>query len=190
MNRLNYLEQILRELGHTQEADFIKSAISEGVEPYFGYDRGRPTKEGVIEGSHILLDLIGIIPGYGEIADLTNAAIYLAEGPETKNLFNAGISIISMIAGYGDMLKAIKYVPMTELVELAQKFIKNSDSIKAVFTRLKDPEVKRLLAELVPNGELLAKYSDQMFNSVDYWSKTITRQLIEEGARSTANQSL
>jgi hypothetical protein len=51
------------------------------------------------DGVHNALDIAGLIPGVGEIADGTNGLIYLAEGDRV----NAGISAASMIpfAGWG-----------------------------------------------------------------------------------------
>lgn len=49
---------------------------------------------------HGALDVIGIIPGLGEAADLTNAAWYAAEG----NYLDAGLSVISMVPVVGDII--------------------------------------------------------------------------------------
>jgi hypothetical protein len=49
------------------------------------------------EAVHTGLDVIGLIPGLGEIADGANALIYLAEGDKV----NAAISAAAMIPGAG-----------------------------------------------------------------------------------------
>ena len=49
---------------------------------------------------HNTLDLLGFIPGYGEIADAVNAGIYLAEG----DTGNAALSAVSLIPLAGDSL--------------------------------------------------------------------------------------
>jgi len=54
----------------------------------------------VLKGAgHLTLDLAGFIPGYGEIADLTNAAWYAIEG---EWLF-AALSLVSLIPEFGDV---------------------------------------------------------------------------------------
>ena len=58
---------------------------------------------------HTVLDLIGIIPVVGEGADILNAALYLSEGITQKNLLLAGLSIISVVPGLGDVAKIVKY---------------------------------------------------------------------------------
>lgn len=47
----------------------------------------------LFEAMHIALDIIGMIPGVGEIADGLNAAIYLAQG----DFVNAATSALSLI---------------------------------------------------------------------------------------------
>ena len=56
--------------------------------------------------AHIGLDILGIVPGPGELADLTNVGLYAAEG----EWFWAVISVISMLPGFGDAIaKPIKW---------------------------------------------------------------------------------
>jgi hypothetical protein len=49
---------------------------------------------------HIALDLIGVIPGAGEIADVTNASWYIKEG----DYISAALSLISTIPELGDLI--------------------------------------------------------------------------------------
>jgi len=49
---------------------------------------------------HLGLDIIGVIPGWGEAADFTNAALYAKKG----EYFMAALSIISMIPVVGDII--------------------------------------------------------------------------------------
>lgn len=65
----------------------------------------RPVKkvyvqEGVMDFVHAGLDLAGLIPGYGEAADITNAITYAAQ----KDWKNAGLSLLSVIPVVGDAL--------------------------------------------------------------------------------------
>ena len=54
---------------------------------------------------HTGLDVVGLIPGVGEIADGANALIYLAEGDKV----NAAISAAAMIPGAGMAATGAKY---------------------------------------------------------------------------------
>jgi protein-tyrosine-phosphatase len=54
---------------------------------------------------HIGLDVVGLIPGVGEIADGANALIYLAEGDKV----NAALSAAAMIPGAGMAATGAKY---------------------------------------------------------------------------------
>jgi hypothetical protein len=56
-------------------------------------------------GVHVGLDVVGLVPGVGEIADGINAAIYTIEG----DYENATISTASMIPGLGAGATAGKY---------------------------------------------------------------------------------
>ncbi|HEU5470659.1 MAG TPA: polymorphic toxin-type HINT domain-containing protein, partial [Actinophytocola sp.] len=60
---------------------------------------------GVSAAWHAFLDLAGLIPGLGELADGLNALSYLAEGDPT----NAAISAASMIPLVGDLAKGARY---------------------------------------------------------------------------------
>lgn len=57
------------------------------------------TNESAIDGVQFGLDILGFIPGYGEVADLANAVIYAKRGDWT----NAALSLISMIPEIGDV---------------------------------------------------------------------------------------
>jgi len=55
-------------------------------------------QEGVLDFVHAGLDLAGLIPGFGEGADMANAALYAKEG----KWLEAGLSLISMVPVIGD----------------------------------------------------------------------------------------
>ena len=83
----------------------------------------------MLDGIQTLLDLSGLIPGFGEIFDGINAVIYLTRG----NYINAGLSGISAIPfvgwfGTGGKLgrKAVKAVDKTSD---AAKVINKSDNV-------------------------------------------------------------
>ncbi len=60
---------------------------------------------------HTTLDVVGLIPGLGEVADGLNALIYLAEG----NYADAALSAAAMIPGAGAAATAAKYAKKTGL---------------------------------------------------------------------------
>ena len=56
---------------------------------------------GIIEQTvHVLLDVVGLIPGLGEPADVTNALLYAKE----NKFLSAALSLISIIPGIGDIV--------------------------------------------------------------------------------------
>src|SRR5256885_8258065 len=59
---------------------------------------------------HTGLDVVGLIPGVGEIADGANALIYLAEGDKV----NAALSAAAMIPGAGMAATGAKYGKRSE----------------------------------------------------------------------------
>lgn len=61
---------------------------------------------GISEWIHGGLDVVGFVPGFGEVADGANALIYLGEG----RYLEAGISAAAMIPILGDVGKAGKWV--------------------------------------------------------------------------------
>lgn len=59
---------------------------------------------------HTGLDLVGMIPGVGEVADGLNAVIYAAEG----DYENAGLSAAAMIPGVGNAVTVMKFAKKVE----------------------------------------------------------------------------
>ena len=49
---------------------------------------------------HLALDVAGLVPGFGEGADLANAGLYLKKG----EYFMAALSVVSMVPGIGDIV--------------------------------------------------------------------------------------
>lgn len=136
------------------------------------------------DAMHLILDLIGLVPAYGEAADLTNAALYLAEGLTDENIFKAAISVTSMVSGLGDVAKTLKYVGRTVsptyFKTIANLILDNIDTIQAVFSRLKDAKVSKYLSQYVTSGELLSQNSDRMFLAVKKWAKSIADAVIKK----------
>lgn len=78
---------------------------------------------------HGALDVVGMIPGVGEVADLANAAIYLAEG----DYGNAAMSAMGAIPLVGNVATAAKVAKAVDKAADAAKAIdKARDMAKAV----------------------------------------------------------
>lgn len=76
--------------------------------------------------THLLLDVAGLIPGFGEIADGANALLYLMEG-DWENAALAGFSMIPFVGWAGTGLKwAAKQSP--EVTEWLSKIFKTCNS--------------------------------------------------------------
>jgi hypothetical protein len=64
------------------------------------------TPKAILDGIQLTLDIAGLAPGVGAIADLTNAAIYAFRG----DMVNAGLSLFAAVPGAGDAATATKLV--------------------------------------------------------------------------------
>jgi hypothetical protein len=102
---------------------------------------GAASAESIKDAFHVALDGIGLIPGWGEAADLVNAATYLAEG---KYLM-AGLSLVSMVPVVGDaigksgkaLLHGNKYSRKV-LEQVGPLIAKNWPAIKGAFAKAKE----------------------------------------------------
>lgn len=126
-------------------------------------------KEGMAaDAAHITLDLVGLIPGIGEVADATNALWYAKKG----QYLEAAFSLISLIPVAGDAIgksgkvamwlgklastggKAAKAVDKTkdvgkQAVKAAEWIKKNKTMIKPVFEKAgADEKLKKYMAEI------------------------------------------
>lgn len=84
---------------------------------------------GAMDGVHLLLDLLGLVPGVGPFADGTNAAIYTSEG----NYRDAAISSASIVLDGAIILRFAKE-PIEATVKAAEtghKATKSAPGIKA-----------------------------------------------------------
>lgn len=193
MKKLDYLKHQLLNLNCYTEAkqiDILKISIMGPSDERIK----ELTDNSNNEGTHILLDMLGLAPGVGEIADFANAALYLSEGINVKSLFNAGISLTSMLTGLGDSSKALKYLDkvfeakdLQVLQPIIRNIISKETEIKALFTRLKSTEVKKRLGD-VPYGDLLIKYSDKMFEVIINWAKSLLNKTIADGLDAMISQ--
>ena len=134
----------------TKAGEFVKSTVKSAVE----YCKQNP-----LEAIHGALDIIGMIPALGTVADALNTAVYLAQG----DLANAAMSAISLIplggavaaagalfAKYGDEIvqAAVKHGD-----ELAEAAYKNGEKAVDLFTDVsKKTDNADEIADLCKNG--------------------------------------
>ncbi len=116
---------------------------------------------------HTGLDGIGLVPGLGEIADGTNALLYLAEGDH----INAGLSAAAMIPLVGYGATAVKYGKKAEkLVDIytatrnGKKYVGQSVNYLTRYTKKVSKEMKPKLLIKVPKR--LANAVEQQMISV------------------------
>ncbi len=115
---------------------------------------------------HGILDVAGLVPGFGEAADLANAAWYAGEG----KYLDAGLSLISMIPIVGDLIgKGGK---------LAKKLgPKASRKVLEAVLKL-DPKY----FDTFKSNPKLAPYIDKIQEAVKQWQKDIVKTFYKADA--------
>jgi len=98
-----------------------------GAMPLAGFDEGTLPKEdsgnSFLDGFQTMLDIAGLVPGFGEIADGINAAIYVARG----DYANAALSAAAMIPIGGQAATAAKLG--MKGADVAKTAVKNADEV-------------------------------------------------------------
>lgn len=120
------------------------------------------------ENVHLGLDLIGFIPGLGEIADGVNGLIYLAEGRYVE----AGISAASMLPIWGDLGKLGKWGKATSEIiseggeqlakEAAEKTAKEASEELATEAAEKLAKQRANLLEIADGGHSIARHGPEV----------------------------
>lgn len=133
--------------------------------PGEGDDSFWPSAETLSDVGHGILDVAGLIPVFGEPADIANAAWYAAQG----NYLEAGLSLISAIpfAGYlgtvGKFVKKFGGKPSKKILEALQKV-----DFKKAFDRFRsNPKIGSYVDKMVKalekwRGDLLKKFSPKV----------------------------
>ncbi len=99
---------------------------------------------------HTTLDVVGLVPGLGEIADGVNAVIYLAEG----NYTDAGLSAAAMIPFAGTAATVAKFAKNADKAITSVKAAdKASDLAKAEARAAKLSEVQRPGKDMTKAGK-------------------------------------
>ena len=134
------------------------------------------TKESFAGAGHLALDLVGLIPGVGEIADATNAAWYAGEAareadPEEKKskYLMAALSLVSVIPVLGDAVgkggklavyiaKGAKALKGTGKVgrAVAKGMVKGTKAVRTA-TKVAGPRVLKAQQAIKKNKRLIDK---------------------------------
>jgi len=98
-----------------------------GAMPLAGFDEGTlpedDSSNGFLDGFQTVLDIAGLVPGFGEIADGINAAIYVARG----DYANAALSAAAMIPIGRQAATAAKLGMKS--ADVAKTAVKNADEV-------------------------------------------------------------
>ena len=153
--------------------EYVRQTLNEG----FASDMG-----------HLALDVAGLAPGIGEVADFTNALAYAAEG----QYLNAAFSLISLIPVAGDAIgKGGKIATW-----LAQKAAKGGNAAKAV-VKAKEAGIKAVEAaewikknktiikpvfEKAGADEKLKKYMAEIEKAIDVFVENPTGENSQDGS--------
>tara|TARA_Y100001937_G_scaffold116510_1_gene168525 strand:+ start:368 stop:1216 length:849 start_codon:yes stop_codon:yes gene_type:complete len=109
---------------------------------------------------HIGLDVLGLIPGLGEAADLTNAALYAKKGEHLM----AALSVISMIPAIGDAIGKGGKIG----VYLSKFGAKGGTKAGAYLGKLLSKQMPKITKTLnaLKSNKLIGKYVDDMVKAV------------------------
>ncbi|WP_052091976.1 AHH domain-containing protein [Paenibacillus sp. FSL H7-0357] len=142
MNGIIKLPVQVEDLEPQYEAPFVSEvAVPEEPAPE---EQPKKKKKGfwskVLDVSQTVLDVAGLIPGVGEIADLANAGIYALRGDYTSALLSVGASV--PFAGWGAtgaklLMKSEKFMKVANVVGKATKAVnkvadKGADVARAI----------------------------------------------------------
>jgi hypothetical protein len=172
MKKLETLSTYLESNGFREESVAVQKLAVMGPSP--AQEKKWQSSTQSVSGydaAHLLLDLLGLVPVYGEAADFANAALYLSKGLTTENILMAALSITSMVPSAGDVTKVLKYggkLAPEALKEIGLVVWKNQGAIKKVFENLKSAQALAQLQK-IPHGKLLAKHADKFWAAIKGW---------------------
>jgi len=99
---------------------------------------------------HTALDVVGLVPGLGEVADGVNAVIYLAEG----NKVDAALSVAAMVPLAGTAATAVKFARTADKAITAVKAVDKATTLaKAEARAAKLSQVQRPGKDLTKAGK-------------------------------------
>tara|TARA_Y100000034_G_scaffold132082_1_gene194236 strand:+ start:255 stop:1982 length:1728 start_codon:yes stop_codon:yes gene_type:complete len=129
--KLFSLKQWLLSNNFRAEASYLtKLAISDEPMPLLGDDTGGDDTGGesdwtTMDTAHLTLDVVGLVPGWGEPADITNALLYAIE----EDYFSAALCLLAMLPALGIGFTVIRRVIKNRAAKEAIGFV--GDAIRA-----------------------------------------------------------
>jgi|21_taG_2_1085346.scaffolds.fasta_scaffold29123_3 hypothetical protein len=149
-------QAVLTEKYERQRERKIMLAESRRIDELFGVSLSGIANWAKKELPHLALDVAGLVPGFGEGADLANAGLYLKKG----EYFMAALSVASMIPGIGDLVgKGGK---------ILTKFGGNGGKASKYLGNLLGdamPQIKKILGKLKDNP-IVGKHIDDMLGAL------------------------
>ena len=113
--------------------------------------------EGLMDYLQTGLDVVGFVPGAGEIADGINALISIARG----NILDAFLSAVSLIPLAGDAVgKSGKVI--TKVFGPAMDIIKASGSTAEIVAKIGPDKIKKILPVIETFKSSIVKYKDEI----------------------------
>lgn len=113
------------------------------------------SQEQASEIAHYVLDLVGLVPGPGDVADVINAALYVKE----EKYFLAALSIMCLIPAVGSVFGAIKLTTKRIPAEAVRAIVSHQDEIRKV--------TRRVAVEL-PNSQKIQEAVEIILSRVKY----------------------
>jgi len=123
---------------------------------------------------HIGLDVLGLVPGFGEAADLTNAGLYAKKG----EYLMAALSVISMIPAVGDAIGKSGKIGMY-MSKFGAKGGTKAGGAMAKLLSKHMPKINKILSSLKSN-KLIGKYVDDMAKAVTKYADDIGTKAADE----------
>jgi hypothetical protein len=123
---------------------------------------------------HIGLDVLGLIPGWGEAADLTNAALYAKRG----EYLMAALSIVSMIPVVGDIVGKGGKIGIYLSKYGAKGGVKAGTVLGKTLSKHM-PKITKMLGSLKSN-KLIGKHVDDMAGAVTKYVDDIGTKAADE----------
>jgi hypothetical protein len=151
--------------GKTKKTDPIEGYITlEGGKPKWNASNKPKEEESnpVLDGLQLVLDFAGLIPGFGDILDIINAAISFLRG----NYFDGFLSLIGAIPVVGSAIS----IP---LKAISKTFSRAGDVLKAAFRTGKSAD--ELWMFIKNSGKLTRKELGMLVNGMDDISDYITK---------------
>jgi len=123
---------------------------------------------------HLGLDVLGLVPGFGEAADLTNAGLYAKKG----EYLMAALSVISMIPAVGDAIGKGGKIGVY-MSKFGAKGGTKAGSALAKLLSKHMPKISKMLSSLKSN-KLIGKYVDDMGKAVVKYADDLGTKAADE----------